>query len=201
MEERETTQPFCPVHQSVNPHDAASNKNGVLTKRLQFLADRFVEGECSICGYPDARGDQCDKYELPFPSLLGLQLTTPRCGNLLDPLEPEPEKGKADADEADAAPKSTGFLINPRCKLDGATPEKRKTKHLFLRLDALKDQIVDWFHKVSKGGSWSTNCIQITQSWIDKGLKPRGITRDLKWGVPIPTGLPGLDDAEYANKV
>lgn len=130
-----------------------------------------------------------------------MALTKCRCGNLLDPLEPEPEEVKAGAEEGDAAPKATGWLVNPRCKLDGATPEKRKTKHLFLRLDSLRDQIVSWFHKASKEGAWSANCIQITQSWIDMGLKPRGITRDLKWGVPIPKGLPGLNDEEYANKV
>ncbi|WYZ41042.1 hypothetical protein EsH8_IV_001383 [Colletotrichum jinshuiense] len=162
IEERETVQPFCPVetHQS-------------------FLADRFVEGICSICAYDGARGDQCDK-----------------CGNLLDPLEPEPE-ANASADD-DVAAKPTGFLIKPRCKLDGATPEKRKTKHLFLRLDALKDELVTWFKASSKKGAWSNNAEQITQAWIDKGLKPRGITRDLKWGVPIPTREVG---EEYAKKV
>ncbi|GKT47580.1 putative methionine--tRNA ligase, mitochondrial [Colletotrichum spaethianum] len=162
IEERETVQPFCPVetHQS-------------------FLADRFVEGVCSICAYDGARGDQCDK-----------------CGNLLDPLEPEPEANASAED--DVAAKPTGFLIKPRCKLDGATPEKRKTKHLFLRLDALKDELVKWFKESSKKGAWSNNAEQITQAWIDKGLKPRGITRDLKWGVPIPTHEVGQ---EYAKKV
>ena len=77
---------------------------------------------------------------------------------------------------------ATGWLLNPRCKLDGATPEKRKTKHLYLRLDALQDEIVSWLGKASEG--WSQNCKSITQSWIDKGLRPRGITRDLRWGVP-----------------
>ena len=78
--------------------------------------------------------------------------------------------------------RATGWLLNPRCKLDGATPIKRKTKHLYIRLDALHDGIVSWLSKAS--GDWSSNCISITQSWIDKGLKPRGITRDLRWGVP-----------------
>ncbi|KAI8313109.1 putative methionine--tRNA ligase [Colletotrichum sp. SAR11_240] len=162
IEERETIQPFCPVE--------AHNT---------FLADRFVEGTCSVCNYDGARGDQCDK-----------------CGNLLDPLEPETDPN-AGADD-DVAAKATGWLINPRCKLDGATPEKRKTKHLFLKLDALKDELVKWFQSSSKKGAWSNNAEQITQAWIDKGLKPRGITRDLKWGVPIPTGEVGED---YARKV
>ncbi|RYP51761.1 hypothetical protein DL768_002984 [Monosporascus sp. mg162] len=159
IEERETTQPYCPSHQS-------------------FLADRFIEGECSLCHDPGARGDQCD-----------------RCGNLLDPLEPE-ETGD---DKQQAGERGTGWLINPRCKLDGATPERRTTKHLFLRLDALNDEVVSWFNGASS--QWSANCISITKSWIEKGLKPRGITRDLRWGVSIPKGLPGLDDAAYENKV
>lgn len=159
IEERETIQPYCPAHQS-------------------FLADRFVEGECSLCHDPGARGDQCD-----------------RCGSLLDPLQPIETSG----DNKQEGERSTGWLINPRCKLDGATPERRATKHLFLRLDTLQDEMMKWFAGAS--AEWSANCIAITKSWIDKGLQPRGITRDLKWGVPIPKDLDGLDDAEYAAKV
>uniref|UniRef100_A0A093VJR9 methionine--tRNA ligase n=1 Tax=Talaromyces marneffei PM1 TaxID=1077442 RepID=A0A093VJR9_TALMA len=167
IEERETTQPYCPVE-----------------GHATFLADRFVEGECSICGDPGARGDQCDK-----------------CGNLLDPLEPDAKEGGEEGEEQDVEARATGWLINPRCKLDGATPEKRKTKHLYLRLDALKDKIVPWFEKVSKENDWSINTSSIVQSWIDRGLKPRAITRDIKWGVPIPTGIEGLDEEAYKNKV
>jgi methionyl-tRNA synthetase len=94
--------------------------------------------------------------------------------------------------------KATGWLLNPRCKLDGATPEKRRTKHLFLRLDRLSDKIASWFNEASKG--WTANAVSITQSWIDKGLYPRAITRDLRWGVPIPR-LEGLSYEEYKNKV
>ncbi|KAH8729521.1 tRNA synthetases class I (M)-domain-containing protein [Ilyonectria robusta] len=165
IEERETVQPFCPT-----------------PGHSKFLADRFVEGQCSICGDNGARGDQCDA-----------------CGSLLDAFEPEQEPNTGDEDHVEA--KATGWLINPRCKLDGAAPEKRSTKHLYLKLDALKDELVAWFKKSSKEGEWSPNCTAVTQSWINKGLLPRGITRDLKWGVPIPTGLEGLSDEEYANKV
>jgi methionyl-tRNA synthetase len=97
--------------------------------------------------------------------------------------------------------RATGWLLNPRCKLDGARPEKRQTKHLYLRLDSLRDKIIPWFEKASKEGDWSANCIAITQSWIDKGLKPRAITRDLRWGVPIPKGIKGLNEEDYENKV
>jgi methionyl-tRNA synthetase len=134
LEERTTVQPYCSKH------------NG-------FLADRFVEGECPLCGYNDARGDQCDK-----------------CGHLLDPLD----------------------LINPRCKLDGATPEPRETKHVFLLLDKLQDQVSKWSKESDEKGKWSENGINITNGWLKEGLKPRGITRDLKWGTAVP--LPGYED-------
>ena len=95
-----------------------------------------------------------------------------KCGHLLDPFE----------------------LINPRCKLDRATPVRRPTKHIHLLLDKLQPQIEQWVHKAIEEGNWPRNSRIITESWLKEGLKDRGITRDLKWGVPVP--LPG-----YENKV
>lgn len=134
LEERTTVQPYCEHHKS-------------------FLADRFVEGECPLCGYADARGDQCDK-----------------CGKLLDPLD----------------------LIKPRCKLDGASPVSKETTHVFLMLDKLQDKVETWSKKSSSEGAWSSNGINITEAWLKEGLKPRGITRDLKWGTKVP--LPGYEE-------
>lgn len=164
IEERESAQPFCPVES----HNT-------------FLADRFVEGECSICHDKGARGDQCDA-----------------CGAMLDPLKPEQDASNADG-QADEA-KATGWLINPRCKVDGATPERRTTKHLYLKLDALQERVVEWYKSATQKGNWSTNALAIAQAWIDKGLQPRAITRDLRWGVPIPA-VEGLNVEEYLNKV
>ncbi|ERS98719.1 methionyl-tRNA synthetase [Sporothrix schenckii 1099-18] len=94
-----------------------------------------------------------------------------QCGNLLDPFE----------------------LINPRCKVCKVNqpPVPRDTKHVFLALDRLQPQMDEWFAKASKEGKWSPNAIAITKSWLDKGLEGRSITRDLKWGVPVP--LPGYE--------
>jgi methionyl-tRNA synthetase len=91
-------------------------------------------------------------------------------------------------------------LINPHCKLDGATPERRKTKHLYLKLNALQEKVAAWFDEASKKGGWSLSALSITKSWLDKGFQPRAITRDLKWGVPIPN-VEGLSEEEYRNKV
>ena len=87
-----------------------------------------------------------------------------KCGSLLDPFE----------------------LINPHCKIDGATPVPRDTTHIFLRLDKSQPDIEKWFTKSSEEGAWPQNGISITKSWLDKGLEGRSITRDLKWGTPIP---------------
>lgn len=92
-----------------------------------------------------------------------------RCGHLLDPFD----------------------LVKPRCKLDGATPVARETKHIHLLLDKLQPAVEKWASKSSEEGAWSRNGRVITESWLKEGLKDRGITRDLKWGTPVP--LPGYE--------
>ncbi|XP_030533847.1 probable methionine--tRNA ligase [Rhodamnia argentea] len=87
-----------------------------------------------------------------------------KCGKLLNPTE----------------------LIEPRCKVCQATPRIRDTNHLFLELPLLKDKLVEYINEMSEAGSWSQNAIQATHAWLKEGLKPRCITRDLKWGVPVP---------------
>lgn len=115
----------------------------------------------------------------------------------MDPLKPE-DSTTAEGEETTEL-KATGWLVNPRCKVDGTTPEARKTKHLYLKLDAIEDKLKEWYGGLTKNG-WSTNALAITQSWIDKGLKPRAISRDLKWGVPIPV-VDGLVTEDYLKKV
>lgn len=65
-------------------------------------------------------------------------------------------------------------------------PRIRDTDHLFLELPLLKDKLVEYINKMSIEGSWSENAIKATQAWLKEGFKPRCITRDLKWGVPVP---------------
>ncbi|GAO19489.1 uncharacterized protein UV8b_00414 [Ustilaginoidea virens] len=93
-----------------------------------------------------------------------------KCGGLLDPFE----------------------LVNPRCKIDGAQPVPRDTKHIFLKLDKLQPDIEKWFEGAHKTFGWPQNGVAITKAWLAKGLEGRSITRDLKWGVPIP--LPGYEE-------
>ncbi|KAK5938254.1 methionine--tRNA ligase mes1 [Knufia obscura] len=95
-----------------------------------------------------------------------------KCGKLVEPLD----------------------LINPRCKVDGATPVVKETKHTYLRLDELQPKIEAWADETIKKGGWSRNAEIITRDWLKKELHERSITRDLSWGVPVP--LP-----DYEGKV
>lgn len=81
-------------------------------------------------------------------------------------------------------------LKYPRCKIDpGFTPVIRETRHIHLQLDKLQARIEEWFKSSSKEGSWSRNSTIITESWLKQGLRDRGITRDLRWGTPIPLDI------------
>ncbi len=120
----------------------------------RFLPDRFVEGTCPNCGYPAARGDQCDN-----------------CGHVLDPVD----------------------LINPRCRLCGSKESKleiRPTDHFFLDLPKLQEPLMEWL--AQEKDHWRSNVLAFTMNWLKEGLRPRAITRDLDWGVPIP--LEGYED-------
>ncbi|MBU0934856.1 MAG: methionine--tRNA ligase [Spirochaetes bacterium] len=95
------------------------------------------------------------------------------CGKLLDPTE----------------------LKEPRCSVCAETPLPRSTKHLYIDLPGIKPKLEAWMQKASVDGFWSNNAIQMTQAWIRDGLKPRAITRDLKWGIPVPKA--GFEDKVF----
>ena len=84
-------------------------------------------------------------------------------------------------------------LINPKSKLSGNKPVIKKTKHWFLPLNNFEPFLKKWFLKDNKD-NWKANVFGQVKSWINEGLKPRAITRDLDWGIPVP-----LDEAK--NKV
>ena len=113
----------------------------------QFLADRFVEGECPKCSFEAAYGDQCES-----------------CGSSLSPEE----------------------LINPISKISGAKPVEKETKHWYLPLGNYEDFLREWFLKEKKNIAKSNVYGQV-KSWVDQGLESRAITRDLDWGIPVPS--------------
>ncbi|KAJ2640508.1 methionine--tRNA ligase mes1, partial [Coemansia sp. RSA 1694] len=77
-------------------------------------------------------------------------------------------------------------LIDPRCKLDGNRPVIRSSTQQYIDLAKLQLQCKEFARKSSEDGNWSANSLAITNKWFDEGLKARCITRDLKWGVPVP---------------
>lgn len=95
------------------------------------------------------------------------------CGALLDPTD----------------------LLNPRSSIDGTTPVIKETTHLYINLPAILPKLEEWMAEASVRGKWARNAIQMTQGWIRDGLKERAITRDLKWGIPVP--LEGFEDKVF----
>ena len=109
-----------------------------------------------------------------------------------------PHCGKAGArgDQCEACGKllQPTELLEPKCQICGNPPTTKSTKHLYLNLPKLEGPLVEFQKRSSKEGDWVTNAVTTTQGWVDRGLMPRPITRDLKWGVPVPK-------AGYENKV
>ncbi|MFM2156445.1 MAG: hypothetical protein RL516_1194 [Bacteroidota bacterium] len=79
-------------------------------------------------------------------------------------------------------------LINPHSQLSGKTPVLKKTKHWYLPLDKMQNEwLNEWL--LSKEDNWKKSVFGQCKSWLDQGLQPRAVTRDLDWGVPVP--IPG----------
>src|SRR3954462_14366348 len=123
-----------------------TTKGAVSPSTGRTLPDRYIEGTCPICGYPDARGDQCDI-----------------CGNQLDPTD----------------------LIDPRSKINGETPEFVETQHFLLDLPAVADALTSYLQGREASGTWRPNVIKFSLNLIED-LRPRAMTRDIDWGIPIP---------------
>ncbi|MDP6292693.1 MAG: methionine--tRNA ligase [Candidatus Thalassarchaeaceae archaeon] len=121
----------------------------------KFLPDRYVEGECPICGSDGARGDQCDE-----------------CGSTYESSE----------------------LVNPRSKMDpDAKIEIRDTEHFFFQLNQFQDELEK--HSITKQKVWKPNVRAMTKNWLNMGLRPRAVTRDMEWGIELP-----LSENEWETK-
>src|SRR5438067_1018716 len=94
------------------------------------------------------------------------------CGRTLDPQE----------------------LLHPRSKLSGTAPEYRETQHYFLRLDKLQPLLEAWVARQKERGHWRPSVVNFTEQWLKEGLKPRAITRDLAYGVPLPEAAGSFPD-------
>ena len=107
--------------------------------------------------------------------------TCPHCGN---------ERAYGDQCEACGTSLNATDLINPKSALSGSKPVLKETKHWFLPLDKDEPWLRQWILESHKG-DWKTNVYGQCKSWIDAGLQPRAVTRDLDWGVKVP--LEGAD--------
>ncbi|KAI0567537.1 methionine--tRNA ligase cytoplasmic [Gracilaria domingensis] len=86
-------------------------------------------------------------------------------------------------------------LLRPRCSTCRNEPISRSTTHLFLDLPKLQPELEKWVADASEKGKWTNNALSMTQTWLNDQLKARCITRDLKWGVPVP--LEGFTDKVF----
>ncbi|XP_054707342.1 methionine--tRNA ligase, cytoplasmic-like [Uloborus diversus] len=86
-------------------------------------------------------------------------------------------------------------LKNSKCKLCKTSPHMRASKHLFLNLPKIEPSLKQYLDRATSDGHWSNTAKVIAYSWLKDGLKPRCITRDLKWGTPVP--LEGFTDKVF----
>ncbi|NNC49575.1 MAG: methionine--tRNA ligase [Flaviramulus sp.] len=102
--------------------------------------------------------------------------TCPKCGN---------EEAYGDQCEKCGSSLNATDLINPKSALTGNVPTLKETKHWFLPLDKHEAFLKEWILKGHKK-DWKPNVYGQVKSWIDDGLRPRAVTRDLDWGIPVP---------------
>ena len=102
--------------------------------------------------------------------------TCPKCGH---------EEAYGDQCENCGSSLNATDLINPRSTITGTTPTLKKTKHWFLPLNEYEDFLNEWVLK-GHAHDWKPNVYGQVSGWVKDGLKPRAVTRDLDWGIPVP---------------
>ena len=134
--------------------------------RKLYDDDKFITQESEQYYDEEAKTFLADRY------IVG---TCPKCGN---------SNAYGDQCEKCGSTLSPEELIDPRSALSGSTPKKVKTKHWYLPLDQYEPWLRDWILERHK--EWKTNVYGQCKSWLDGGLQPRAVSRDLDWGVPVP---------------
>ena len=132
---------------------------------------KFITKETEQFFDPEAKVFLADRY------IVG---TCPKCGN---------PNAYGDQCEKCGSTLSPEELIDPKSKLSGAAPIKVKTKHWYMPLNEYEPWLRDWILEQHK--EWKTNVYGQCKSWLDGGLQPRAVSRDLDWGIPLP-----IDGAE-----
>ena len=134
--------------------------------RKLYDEGKFITRESEQYYDPEAKTFLADRY------IVG---TCPKCGA---------EGAYGDQCEKCGSTLSPEELINPKSKLSGAEPVKKKTSHWYLPLDQYEKWLSEWILEDHK--EWRSNVYGQCKSWIDGGLQPRAVSRDLDWGVPVP---------------
>ena len=142
----------------------ADNASGFFRKL--YDEGKFVTRESEQYYDPEAKTFLADRY------IVG---TCPKCGN---------EGAYGDQCEKCGSTLSPEELINPKSKLSGAEPIKKKTTHWYLPLQDYEQWLREWI--LEGHTEWRPNVYGQVKSWLDGGLQPRAVTRDLDWGVPVP---------------
>ncbi len=147
----------APIH-----HETASDFFKTLDAKGEFVEERTAQ-------LYDAEANQflADRF------VVG---TCPKCGN---------EESYGDQCESCGTSHNATDLINPKSAITGNTPTLKETKHWYLPLDKHEDFLKSWILEGHKK-DWKSNVYGQCKSWIDDGLRPRAVTRDLDWGIPVP---------------
>ncbi len=131
-----------------------------------YAEGKFIEKETEQFYDPGTGTFLADRY------IVG---TCPRCDH---------DHAYGDQCEHCGSTLSAEELINPRSSLSGEVPEKKKTTHWYLPLDQYEPWLKTWILETHK--EWKPNVYGQCKSWLDNGLQPRAVSRDLDWGVPVP---------------
>lgn len=141
-------------------------KNASEFFRKLYDDDKFITKESEQFFDPEAKTFLADRY---------ITGTCPKCGN---------PNAYGDQCEKCGSTLSPEELIDPKSALSGSAPVKVKTKHWYLPLDQYEPWLRDWILEQHK--EWKSNVYGQCKSWLDGGLQPRAVSRDLDWGVPVP---------------
>lgn len=138
--------------------------------------DFFLEIHRKNIFLEDTSDQYFDEQEQIFLADRYIIGTCPNCGN------PNAYGDQCEKCGTSLSPKQ---LINPRSTVSGQAPVLRPTKHWYFPLDRYEGWLKEWLIEGHKD-DWKTNVYGQCKSWIDQGLQPRSITRDLDWGIPVP---------------
>ncbi len=181
--------------EGVSPQDVVDKYHAIIKKSFQDFGitfDNYARTSASIHHETaseffkdlDGKGEFVQKVEMQLYDAEANQFladrfvigTCPKCGN---------EESYGDQCEKCGTSHNATDLINPKSAITGNVPTLKETKHWFLPLDKHEAFLKEWILEGHKN-DWKSNVYGQVKSWIDDGLRPRAVTRDLDWGIPVP---------------